>query len=266
VRVFHNSGRQPFVTDYSQTNNFRYSNCLWSSPSLFNTVLISDFYFSLFPARISRQKERDNEKNSHRSHYRCSLPPELHFLIHRKMQPQDAACSCQDRAPPLNPTRKRPARKLQLKWKNCARHFRCSDRQHSCNPGLRRRRTTALLRGWNSTATLPGVNDCHHRYQRDWRLRFSLRQQHRLRGSSTVYNRSTRSRRHLRGQHQGTSTHLGKGPPSVGCPFFLSIPCAYFKQPLLCESFSIPSPLFRIFNKLSSACNTPVMATPHTEG
>jgi hypothetical protein len=77
------------------------------------------------------------------------------------------------------------------------------DRQYSCNPRLRRRWPTALLRGRNSTACLPGVNDYHHRYQRDWRLRFSLRQQHRLRcGSSTVCNRGTRSRRHLRGRHQ----------------------------------------------------------------
>ncbi len=39
---FHNSGRQPFVIDDSQTNNFRYSNRLWLSPALFNAILTFD--------------------------------------------------------------------------------------------------------------------------------------------------------------------------------------------------------------------------------
>jgi hypothetical protein len=135
----------------------------------------------------------------------------------------------------------------------------------------------------NNTASLRRVNDCQHRYQRDWRLRFSLRQQHQLRcGGCPRWNRGTRNwPLGQRGYHYCHQLHPGcrqydldlnprasasrQGQPSVGCPC-LSIPCAYFKQPLLCESLSVPSPLFRIFNKLSSACNTPVMATPHTEG
>ena len=76
-------------------------------------------------------------------------------------------------------------------------------------------------------------------------------------GSCTACNRGTWSRRHLRARHWERAA-VSRLP--------LSIPCAYFKQPLLCESFSVLLPLFRIFNKLSSACNTPVMATPHTEG
>jgi hypothetical protein len=140
---------------------------------------------------------------------------------------------------------------------------------------------TALLRGRNSTACLPGVNGgtrsrrhLRGRHQVHLRSQYSYFSRYAWPGSNGITS-ATRFTPHVDNMIWTSLRYYLPKPQGFCIPakgshqsaaLFLSIPCAYFKQPLLYESFSVPSPLFRIFNKLSSACNTPVMATPHTEG